>query len=78
MGNPVAPFWNGVEIMIFFKKKEPKAEYYFEPQPDISAYALAIIVKVLPHWGGNMVYTEKYLKKQGLTESPIFHHFKRI
>lgn len=63
--------------MWFFKKKEIKSEYYFEPQADISTYELAIIVKVLPHWGDRMVYLEEYLKEQGLMDRDIFRHFKK-
>lgn len=63
--------------MIFSRKKEINIEYYFDPQPDISPYELAIILKVLPHWGDRMVYLEKYLKRQGLTDISIFRHFKK-
>ena len=63
--------------MIFFNKKEPKPEYYFDPQPDISTHELAVIVGRLSHWGGNMIYPESCLKRQGITDSPMFRHFKR-
>ena len=59
-----------------FWTKDVGPEYYFDPQSDISIYELAIIVKVLPHWGDRMVYLEDYLKEQGLTDTSIFRHFK--